>query len=93
MWRTRPRCRLLSNRTEALGGRIIHTGFMFGEYDTKLLVELPSEAAGVAAAFIGRSTGANEIKTLRVYDVESVAEAKNIAARVISSVSPSNPSK
>lgn len=27
---------------EARGGRISHTGFMFGEYDTMLLVELPS---------------------------------------------------
>lgn len=73
---------------EALGGRVIHQGFTFGDHDSILLVDLPSEAAGVAAAFIGRSAGTNDITSTRVYDVSEIEEAQHIALDAISKFTP-----
>lgn len=73
---------------EALGGRIVHQGFTFGEFDSVLIVELPSEAAGVAAAFIGRSAGTNDVRTTRIYDVSEIEESKAIADNLMSQFSP-----
>lgn len=73
---------------EALGGLDIQQGFTFGEFDSVLSVSLPSEAAGVAAAFIGRSAGLNELRTTRAYDVSKIEDSKTIADNLTSEFSP-----
>jgi uncharacterized protein with GYD domain len=72
------RTKAVSKLLEAVGGKLHHFFFAFGEYDTVVLVEAPDNASAAAVAMVVAGSGAvSAVKTTVLLTIEeSMASMK-----------------
>jgi uncharacterized protein with GYD domain len=65
---------------ESLGGKLLGFWFAFGEHDGAFLAEAPDNATAAALAMAGGATGAVDVETTVLLDMDEAQEAMRKAA-------------
>jgi uncharacterized protein with GYD domain len=65
---------------ESLGGKLLGFWFAFGEHDGAFLAEVPDNATAAAVAMAGGATGAVDVETTVLLDMDEAQEAMRKAA-------------